>query len=299
MRFDLARNPVASPEALLRLPGNVWKRVLDWRRRSVGFRGLLLYVLMIPLALATVIHAISGNLVQMLLGIGASGLLLMAAKLNRLALLEDLLSRQRRFTAPRYKPTHLLRLLLFAGFAGVTAWGLAGHGAILAGVYATLAALGMSLSYPLAARDKDPLGHRQQGLSGSVRTSLEQAEERLLQLRKLGRSIGQAELDARLEAIADKGERILERLVEKPALLPGSRRFLHVHLEGAERVAKEYVKTHRLLRKGRLERRFREALLLIDKAFHDHQRDLERQQVESLDIQIAVLKEQLRTHSIR
>jgi hypothetical protein len=233
----------------------------------------------------------------MLFGVGAGALLLVAARLNRLALLEDLLGRQRRFSAERKKPFGLLRLLAFAGFAGITAWSLAGHGVVMAGVLAALAGMGMALSYPLST--SAPGTALRQDLSDTARTSLQQAEERLLHLRKLGRSIGQPELDGRLEAIADTGDRILERLVEKPALLPGSRRFLHVHLEGAERVAKEYVKTHRLLRRGRLETRFRETLLLIDRAFHDHQRELERQQVESLDIQIAVLKKQLRNYSIR
>jgi hypothetical protein len=299
MRFDLARNQALGPDAVLRQIGNGWRRLLEWRRQRLGVKGLLLYVLVIPLALATVIHALSGNLLQMLLGIGASALLLMAARLNRLALLEELLRRQRRFSTPRKKPFRLLRLLAFAGFAGITAWGLAGHGVAMAGVYASLAALGMSLSYPLSTSAPGRNVSLRESLGDTARSSLEQAEERLLNLRKLGSSIGQPELDARLAAIADTGERILERLAEKPALLPGSRRFLHVHLEGAERVAKEYAKTHRLLRKGRLETRFRETLLLIDKAFHDHQREIERQQVETLDIQIAVLKEQLRNHSIQ
>ena len=299
MRFDLARNQVPSPEALLRQLGYGWQRLLEWRRQSLGMKGLLPYVLVVPLALATVIHAISGDLLQMLFGIGASALLLMAARLNRLALLEDLLGRQRRFSAPRKKPLRLLRLLAFVGFTGIAAWGLAGHGVVMAGVLAILAGLGMALSYPLSTASPGRDAALRNDLGDTARSSLQQAEERLLHLRKLGRSIGQPELDARLEAIADTGERILERLAEKPALLPGSRRFLHVHLEGAERVAKEYAKTHRLLRRGRLETRFRETLLLIDRAFHDHQRELQQQQVESLDIQIGVLKEQLRNHSIR
>ena len=164
-------------------------------------------------------------------------------------------------------------------------------------LYALLGALGMYLAYPMArvTRVSDDAA---KGPTDRMCAILGQAEERLINLRKLGTRIGQPELALHLDKIADTGSQILWQLAEQPSLIGRSRRFLHVHLEGAERVARHYARTHHVLRRGRLESRFHETLVLIQQAFNDHRKDLAHHHLEALDVQIAVLQERLRSHLI-
>lgn len=298
MPSETATSVYTAAEALARAAGRGVQRFSHWRSRSLGVRGMLLYWLALPMFLATLVHGASGDLRGMLIGCGASALLLGAARFNRLAIRDSLLERQRRFATPKQSPYRPLALIAFAAFSGLTAWGLSGHGAIAAMVYALLAALGLHLAYPLVSANGAQVPASLDALGSSLRAQLQQAEERLLRLRRLAAGMRQAELASRLDAIATIGGQILLQLAGDPELVRRSQRFLHVHLEGAERVAKRYAGSHRLLPHGTLESRFRDTLVLIEKAFRTHQQMLARQDVESLDIQISVLQQQLRKQSI-
>jgi len=299
MRFE----PPISAELLsgtfARLVSEGRERFSGWRRNRVGVRGLLLYLLVLPTSIAIFVHAALGQVGPLLYGIAAGALILSSARLNRLAIQENLSRAKRRFTQGAQRPYRWLAIAALAGFTGLAAWGLAEHSLLSAAIYAGLSALGLHLAYPSDGAMPAESSGSDSKLSQASLTSLQKAEERLINLHKLGQQIGQSELASRLESITETGSQILAQLADQPDLIARSRRFLHVYLEGAERVATHYAKTHRMLRHEQLENRFRQTLVLIEQSFRKHKVDLAKKHVEPLDIQIAVLQQQLRDQAIR
>jgi len=299
MRFE----PPISAELLsgtfARLASEGRERFSVWRRNRVGMRGLLLYVLVLPILIAILVHAALGQVGPLLYGIAAGALILSSARLNRLAIQENLSRAKRRFTKGGQRPYRWLAIASLAGFTGLAAWGLAEHSLLSAAVYAVLSAFGFHLAYPNDGAVPPESSGSDSKLSQASLASLQKAEERLINLRKLGQKIGQSELASRLESIADTGSQILAQLADQPELIARSRRFLHVYLEGAERVATHYARAHRNFRHEQLENRFRQTLVLIEQSVRKHKADLARKHIEPLDIQIAVLQRQLRDQAIR
>jgi len=126
-----------------------------------------------------------------------------------------------------------------------------------------------------------------------VRTALQRAEGRVLAIELAAEGIGNAELEARLRRIASLGRGILALIAERPTELARARKFLNVYLEGAERVASRYVRTHRLSRSGVLESSFRNILAEIEAVFERQRKQLLAHDIDDLDVQIEVLRKQL------
>jgi len=299
MRFEPQLNAELLSGTAVRLFNEARERFSVWRRNRVGFRGLFIYLLALPISIAIFVHAALGQVGPLLYGIAAGALLLFAARLNRLAIQENLSRAKRRFTKGAQRPYRWFAIASLAGFTGVAAWGLAEHSLLSAAVYAGLSALGLHFAYPNDAAMPAERTGSHAALSHASLASLQKAEERLINLRRLGQKIGQAELASRLESIANTGSQILAQLAHQPDLIARSRRFLHVYLEGAERVATHYARTHSKFRHEQLENRFRQTLLSIEQSFHKHKADLAKKHIEPLDIQIAVLQRQLRNQAIR
>jgi hypothetical protein len=174
-----------------------------------------------------------------------------------------------------------------------------GHGELVSFTYSALALTGFHLSYqpgPLrfwraapAVRVDDP----------ALRRALQQAERQLLTIEAAALNIGNEELEQRLRRIVDRGRTVLSMLADQPSDLFRARQFLTVHLDGAERVAVRYAKTHRLARGGRLEQSFRSVLVQIEQAIEQQRRQLLHRDAFDLDVQISALKKQLERQGIR
>ena len=87
-------------------------------------------------------------------------------------------------------------------------------------------------------------------------------------------------------------------IAERPGELFRARKFLSVYLEGAERVASRYVKTHRIARSRVLEQNFRNVLDEIETVFERQRALLMEHDVADLDIQIDVLRKRMDSEGI-
>jgi len=271
----------------------VGQRFAAWRRRRLGLRGVLLYLLPLPLPMASLIGLASGDAGAALSAIAAFAALIGGAYLNRRALREQLIAPERRFTRPATMPYGYLAAALVAAGTAMAAGGVVGHDTLASGLFALLAAIGFHLRYPLppprsllASRAAVPGDTR-------VRSALETAERRLLAMELAAEGVGNLELEQRLRRIAAQGRGILEVIAARPAELSRARKFLNVYLEGAERVASRYVQTHRLSRSRALESRFRNVLAEIEAVFERQRTVLLVHDVDDLDVQIEVLRKQL------
>lgn len=268
------------------------QRLRAWRRRRLGLRGTLLYLLPLPLAPAAIAGLAQGDFAAAASAAAAFAALLGGAYLNRRGLRERLLAPQRRYSRPAVVPYGFLAAGLVAAGTAVAAAGAAGHDALVSGTFALLAAVGFHLSYGLGP-PRDAASRPAPPADARLRAALERAESRVLAIEFAADGIGNEELEDRLRRIAALGRGILELIAQRPAQLFRARKFLSVYLEGAERVAGRYVRTHRLSRSRTLESSFRNVLAEIEAVFERQRTELLERDVDDLDVQIEVLRKQL------
>jgi hypothetical protein len=284
--------------AVRKLASRAWGRVQTWRGRRLGLRGSLLYVAAVPLLPAAVIALAGGRLVSAVTLSLAFAMVIAGARLNRRGLLERLLAPERRYTRATRLPYQYLAVLLVAAATGLAAYVGVGHDLPVSVTYALLAALGFHLAYRLPA-PATVLGSGPAPVSDpAARRALQQAEQQLLAIEQAALEIGHRELQQRLQRIAALGRAVLDMLAQRPADLFRARQFLHVHLEGAERVARRYARSHPLSRGQQLEARFRDVLAQIESAFARQRQQLLEHDLLDLDVQIEVLRRQLQREGI-
>ena len=294
-RFSLRDLDVVAARDLLRQGQQRWAA---WRRRRLGLRGLLLYFLSLPLLLAGPAALASGNFAAPVASAGAFGLCILGARLNRRALMERLIANERRYTRPSRFPLHYLAVVLVSAGTGLAAQVAVGHQGLVSSAFAILAAVGFHLTYRLPTPKEFYSAARVALRDQPQRRALEQAERQLLSIEKAALGIGNQELEQRLHGIVAEGKQILRMLEQRPTDLFRIRRFLVVHLEGAERVAVRYARSHRFVRGGALEQNYRKVLTQIESAFRRQREQLLKQDLSELDIQIEVLRKQLESEGI-
>ena len=269
------------------------ERYLSWRRTSIGVRGVLLYILPIPLALTGLIALAKGEFGT---GMAASGCLLsliLGANLNRRGLREELLAPTRRYTRPVRIPYKYLAASLVSLGTAVAAYSLVGQELAVSLSFGLLALGGFHLAYRLPPPHSLLPQTRIETADKALRRVLEQAEGRVLVIESVADKVVNPELTQRLRSIATHGRAILDLIAERPTERFRARKFLNVYLEGAERVATRYAKTHRLARTPVLEDSFRRVLAEIEAVFERQRSQLHEHDVLDLDIQIEVLRKQL------
>lgn len=269
------------------------RRLADWRSRALLPRGWLLYLFGAPLLIAAIIGLARGALDSMLAALAAFALLVIAARLLRRAALDGRPTGGRRYSPEPKLPRRAIAVALVGGATLLAASAAAGVGVVTAVIQALIAAVGCHLAYPAVAAGQ---ARKVGGVPTEprMRMALAAAEQRIEKIERAALETRSHELQARLHRIADAMRGILDLLASRPEHLGSMRRFINVHLDGAERVAVRYARTHRLVRNPVLERNYRAALDQIEAAIIAHRERLLRDDVEDLDIQIAVLRKQLR-----
>ncbi|MCU0970197.1 MAG: 5-bromo-4-chloroindolyl phosphate hydrolysis family protein [Gammaproteobacteria bacterium] len=285
--------PAAPAPSPVELAGELRRRFADWRRRRLGLRGTLLYLLPIPLAPAAVLALAGGDFSGAVSAAGAFAALVAGARLNRRGLREQLIAPERRYSRPARTPYGYLAAGLVAAGTAIAAAGAVGHGALVSGAFALMAAAGFHLSYPLPSPRALLPRRRPKGGDARLRAAIERAEGRVLAIELAAEGLGNPELEQRLRRIANQGRGILELIAGRPTELSRAQKFLNVYLEGAERVASRYVQTHRLTRSRSLESSFRNVLAEIEAVFERQRTQLLEHDVDDLDVQIEVLRKQL------
>lgn len=264
-----------------------------------GVRGVLLYILPLPLALAALVSLASGSFPAAVAAAAALALVVGGAYLNRRGLVEELVAPERRYTRPSRLPYKYLGAALVGAGTALAAYAAVGQGLPVSLAFGLLAVVGFHLAYGLP-RPGVPLSRPSPGdTDRPLRRALEQAEGRVIAIDKAALGVRNVELEQRLRRIAVQGRAILDLIAERPEQLYRARKFLNVYLEGAERVAARYARTHRLARGGELERNFRAVLVEIESVFERQRVRLLDQDVLDLDVQMAVLRQRLEQEGIR
>lgn len=285
-------------DTLVKVTQEARDHFVAWRRSRLGLRGVLLYMLATPLAFAAIISLAKGSFSEAFAAGTAFGLITAGAFLNRRGILEELIAPERRFTRSWDLPHKYLAVLAVAVGTTTAAYGAVGQGGLVSATFGLLAAVGFHLAYRLP-RPQVAFGTPRKAVRDkSLQKALAQAELRILAIEKAALRIGNRELEQRLRRIAGQGRAVLDQVVARPDERFRARRFLNVYLEGAERVASRYAKTHRLMRDKELEQNFRNVLVEIETVFGRQLNRLAEHDVFDLDVQIEVLRKQLEREGI-
>lgn len=261
-------------------------------------KGILMFLLPLPVLIAAVVSLAHGSLDGLLGNAAGYGLFLAGALLLRRGLLTEAEYGRRRVARAPW-PLKTLGGSVIALATGITAWFGAGQHPAIAVAFGLAALLGCYLSYgfdPRVAKrftDRDGVD-----VTDRVLEALTQAEASIASIEQSTRNIRNAELNSRLRRIVAQARQILTMLEEDPRDLRRARKFLNVYLDGAKQVTEGYAKTHARVAAPELEDNFRRVLATIEDVFQEQQQKLLETDVTDLDVQIEVLTTQLKREGV-
>jgi len=257
---------------------------------KTGLKGILLFLMPLPVLLAAIIHLVKGHIIGSLIaGALFSGFMIAAIVARHGFKLES------QFKQKKLAKFKSVAAVILAITTGLTAKLLSDYGFLQSILIGFVTLLGFYLAYGLDPR-RDKTGNISLGVSADeVIEALEAAEIKIDTIEKARKSIRNYEFDQHLKRIIDKARGILTLIEEDPKDLGRARKFLKVYLDGTARVAESYAKTY-----GRdattkvLDTNFQEVLDSIESTFDEqHKKLLENDQFD-LDVKIEVLKTQLK-----
>jgi 5-bromo-4-chloroindolyl phosphate hydrolysis protein len=261
-------------------------------------RGLLLFLLPLPL-LAALLAALAMGQVGAVLANGLGfGLFMLGAVLARSGFrFEREYQRRNLARAPRL-PLKTLGGLVVALAAGLTAFSAAAYGLFASLALGVATLIGYLMCYGLDPR-RDKFDGQRVGVSADeVLSALEEGERAIQSIEKSRARLRNQELRSRLGRITAQAREILKGIEEDPKDLRRARKFLVVYLEGAQRVSEGYARTHSKLDSGELEDNFRRVLDSIEQVFAQQQERLAEDDALDLDVQIEVLQKQLQQEGV-
>lgn len=266
--------------------------------RLPSAKGLLMFLLPLPVLFAAITALARGQLGGLLGNAAGYALFLTGALLLREGLLAEADYARRRIAKAPW-PLKTLGNGCIALATGITAWLGAGQSPVVAAAFSLTALLGGYLNYgfdPRAAKrftDSDGID-----TTDRVLEALRQAERSIVAIEQASLDIRNTEFNQRLRRIAKLARDILTLLEEDPRDLRRARKFLNVYLDGARQVSEGYAKTHGRVAAPELEDNFRRVLATIEDVFQEQQQKLLESDVSDLDVQIEVLATQLKREGV-
>ncbi|TXH69952.1 MAG: 5-bromo-4-chloroindolyl phosphate hydrolysis protein [Thiothrix sp.] len=265
-----------------------------------NLKGLLLYILPFPLLIGAIAALVAGSIGHtLLLGGGFAAYMIAATIARRGFKLEAQYQRRKIARAPK-TPFKTVAALFTSVTTGVLAWLGAKYGPLESIVMAGATFLAFALSYGLDPR-RDKAGNISLGVTADeIIDALEAAEIRIKSIDDARRSIRNPDYNKRLERITSKAREILSTIEDDPTRLSRARKFLKVYLDGTDKVAQGYAKSQNN-KEGMttsLDTDFNRVLDSIEQTFQEQQTKLLENNNFDLDVQIAVLEQQLKREGV-
>lgn len=264
-----------------------------------SLRGLLLYFLPFPLLIGAIAALMMEKVASALLLGGAFAAYMAATIARRGFKLEADYQRRKIARAPK-TPFKTVAALFTSVTTGVLAWLGADYGVIASILIAAATFLGFALSYGLDPR-RDKSGNISLGVTvDEIIDALDAAEIRIKSIEDARRSIRNPDYSQRLERITSQAREIIQTIEEDPTRLSRARKFLKVYLDGTEKVAQGYAKSQNN-KQGTtttLDTDFNRVLDSIEQTFQEQQTKLLENNNFDLDVQIAVLEQQLKREGV-
>lgn len=254
-------------------------------------RGLVLYLIPIPLVFMLLIQLFQLKIPNFLLTGGITGLFYYAAHLNW-STFRDFAEKESQGSIQKAKDNRMLAMIVLGVAVFLCTMFLVRRPFLIAGFLSLLSMVGYYLVYGLKKQqtvvDFDALPQ-------ATRKILEEATEDVERIQALGQQAGEddAVLRNAVDSVVAQSYKILSLLAKTPEDTGRARRFLSVYLNRIKEILEQYG---RLKAHGR-DDAFRDKILGVlnetDKAFKQKASNLLDDDVFKLDVQLDVLKDQI------
>ena len=262
---------------------------------KTGFKGLLLFLMPMPVLLGALSHLLKGNItLSIISGLLFAGFMIGAIVARHGFKLESHF-KQKKFSRAPGTPFKSVAAIIIATTTGLTAWLLTEYGLFQSILFGAVTLFAFYIAYGVDPR-KDKTGNISLGnTADEVFAALEEAEVKISRIETSRKNIRNIEFNRHLKLIIKKARGILNLIEEDPKDLTRARRFLKVYLDGTARVTESYANTqNKSASTAALDQNFAEVLESIESTFDEqHQKLLENDQFD-LDVKIEVLKAQLK-----
>ncbi len=264
-------------------------------RATAGFKGILLYIMPIPIFIAAIIALLKGDFSNTLLTAASFGGFMLSAVIARRGFKQENEYKIKHIARAPRLPFKTVAATLLSITTAATAFLLAEYKLLSSILIGFVTLLAFYLYYGLDPR-KNRMGNRWfAGSQEELFAALEAAEAKISAIENAQKDIKNVELERHLKRIVHKARKLLKTIADDPNDLPRSRKFLKVYLDGTREVAESYAKTHKKdATNASLDDNFQNALELIERTFDEQYNKLLQNDQFDLDVKIRVLKAQLK-----
>ena len=267
---------------------------------KVGLKGILLFIMPIPVLVAAVVSLVGGNFWSTVVNGTAFAGFMLAAVIARHGFKVEQLYHSKKLALAPTTPFKTVSALLLSATTGLTAFLATDNYNIFSSILiggATL--LAFYLWYGLDPR-RNKTGNIGLGVTAEeVFEALEAANIKIDAIESARTEISNVAFDQHLDRIINKARSIITLIENNPSDLPRARKFLKVYLDGTRRVTESYAKTHRNdATTVELDGNFSNVLNSIESTFDEQQEKLKKQDQFDLDVNIEVLETQLKREGI-
>lgn len=261
-------------------------------------KGLMLFIVPFPVLIAAIMDLMQNNLSGTLINAAAFAGFMISASIARLGFKNEGKYYQRTIARAPRTPYKTIAAIFLSITTGLTSWLSIGDNLLISILMGFTTFIGFYLYYGLDPR-KNKSGNIRLGVTTEeVIQALEDAEIRIDAIESARQNIANIDFNAQLERITQKARDILKTIESDPKDLDRSRKFLKVYLDGARKVTEGYAKAQGIEQTSALNTDFAHVLDSIEKTFDKQQNDLKKNNHFDLDVQIEVLKTQLKQEGI-
>ncbi|BCG64504.1 MAG: membrane-bound serine protease (ClpP class) [Methyloprofundus sp.] len=261
-------------------------------------RGLLLYILPLPLIPAAIISFMYGDLLRIITNLSACASFLFAASLLRHGLAAEIEYQEKKITQPPKWPLKMFAAIIVALSTFAVTWIAAGNSFFVAIAFGLGALAGMLLHY-----GTDP--HKEKMIAGShgytaaeIAQTIDEAETQIFGIEQANKQINNPKFNQRIRIICEHAHEILSMLQEDPGDIRRSRKFLNIYLDGALKVTEGFADMQRKQQSEQLAENFDNVLKTIESVFIEQKQKLLEDDILDLDVQIEVLATQLKNEGV-
>ncbi len=267
--------------------------------RRFLIKGVLLYVLALPLIFALFFALVSGKTASIITLAVATALSLLGATVARRGFWnERTYHRSKIAKAPRHKYKTVAAIILsFATF--YTSWFAAGNSLLLSLLLALFFLLGFYLYYGFDPV-KDKVGDLGIGVTAEEVIEITgRAKESLHKLEHIRKEIDDPDVAQMIAQVVRETKEVIDAIENDPNDLSKARKFFNVYLYRTEQISNAYLKNHQ--KDGidtQLRDNFKELLKSVTETIHEQKARLDEEDITRLDIQIEALTKQLKNEGV-
>ena len=272
------------------------------RRGWWASRGILLFLLPLPLLIAVLVSLFRGDVDKLLFDACALTLFLTGATLTRKGFAKQAELEEKGLSVPTHTfPYKTLGASCVSLGTFVTSFLSVDHDLLFSISVASLTFLGFYLCYGLSPKSTVVKTDFNQSDASQEEwlQALSEATAKIDAIELASKNLTNEELTQRIKRIIALARQVMRTIEQSPKDLLRARKFLYVYLDGAKSVCEGYAKAHHKTAGTRqLESNFRNVLITIEDVFQQQQQRLLEKEITDLDIQIEVLNKQLKREGL-